>query len=137
MELHAGLLLLSGTRTTIFRVGLVELPREVEREGASGRVIDGKLADAIDDAAVLVGIEYIVAAQVGCQGAEAAQVEVALHTEVASEDGADEAEVVYVAFRRQAHACAQAPAMRQLHGVVPSHVDIRTVEGDLAPVGTW
>ena len=118
-------------------MSLVERPSEVEGEGTTGRVVDGQLADAIDDAAVLVGIEYIVAAQVDRQAAKAAQVEVALHTEVASEDGADEAEVVYVAFRRQAHACAQAPAMRQLHGVVPSHVDIRTVEGDLAPVGTW
>ena len=134
--LHSCFLLFSGTRATIFRVSLVELPCDVEGEGTAGRIVDGQLADAIDDAAVLVGLEYIVAAQVGCQGAEAAQVEVALHAEVASECGADEAGVVHVAFRRQAHTCAQAPAMRQLHGVVPSNVDIRTAEGDFALVNT-
>ena len=137
LQLHTCFLLLAGTRATILRVSLVELPCEIEGEGASGRVVGGNLADAIDDGTVLVGIEYIVATQVGCQGAEAAQVEVALHSEVASEDGAVEACVVYVAFRRQAHTCAQAPAMRQLHGVVPSKVDIRAAEGDLAAVGTW
>ena len=41
-------------------------------------MVDGNLANAIDDAAVLVGIERIVAAQVGRQGAEAVQVEVAM-----------------------------------------------------------
>ena len=80
--LHSCFLLLTSTTTTILRVSLVELPSEVEGEGTSGRIVDGQLADAIDDAAVLVGIEYIVAAQVGCQGAEAAQVEVTLHTKV-------------------------------------------------------
>jgi len=137
ISLHSCLLLLAGTRAAILRLGLVELPREVEGEGASGRVVGGNLADAIDDAAALVGIEHIVAAQVGCQGAEAAQVEVALHAVVVSEGDAVEAEVVHVTLRRQAHACTQAPAMRQLHGVVPSKVDIRTAEGDLAAVGTW
>ena len=98
MALHSCFLLLAGTRATILRVCLVELPRQVEREGATSRVVDGNLADAIDDAAVLVGIEHIVAAQVGSQRAKAAQVEVALHAEVASEGGAVEAEVVHVAL---------------------------------------
>ena len=105
MTSHSCLLLLAGTTSTILRAGLVEFPRQVEREGTAGGIVDGDITDAIDDAAILVGVEHIVATQVGCQGAETAQVEITLHAEVGSETGASEAEVVDVALRRIAEPC--------------------------------
>ena len=134
--LHSCFLLLASTRATILRVGLVELPSKVECEGTTGWIIAIYLTDAIDDAAVFVGIEYIVATQVKRQRSETAQVEVALHAQVAPEGVVRETEVGDIALRRIAEACVQSPAMRQFYGVVPSKVCIRMVEGDLITVGT-
>ncbi len=64
---HSCLLLLSGSRAAILRVGLVELPGEVEHEGTTSRIVDGKFSIAVDDSIGLVGIEDVDAAQVGCQ----------------------------------------------------------------------
>ena len=66
-SLHPRLLLLAGTRAAVFRAGFVELPREVEGEGAAGWVVDCQIAIAVDDGIGLVGIEDVDAAQVGSQ----------------------------------------------------------------------
>ena len=66
-ESHSCFLLLSGSSSAVLRAGLVELPGEVEREGAAGGVVDGEVAIAVDDGIGLVGIEDVDAAQVGSQ----------------------------------------------------------------------
>ena len=63
--LHPRLLLLAGARAAILRVSLVELPREVKGEGATGWVMDCQIAIAVEDGIGLVGIEDVDAAQVG------------------------------------------------------------------------
>ena len=69
-SLHPRLLLLAGAGAAVLRVGFVELPREVEGEGATGWVVDFQIAIAVDDGIGLVGIEDVDAAQVGSQRAE-------------------------------------------------------------------
>ena len=78
---HSCLLLLSGAGAAVLRAGLVELPDEVEGDGAAGGVVGREFADAVDDGGGLVGVQDVVAAEVGGQRAEAAQVEVVLHAE--------------------------------------------------------
>ncbi len=65
--LHSCFLLVACTGAAILRASLVELPREVEHEGAAGRVVDGEFAIAKDDGIGLVGIEGVDAAQVGSE----------------------------------------------------------------------
>ena len=74
---HSCLLLLSGAGAAVLRAGLVE----VEGDGAAGGVVGREFADAVDDGGGLVGVQDVVAAEVGGQRAEAAQVEVVLHAE--------------------------------------------------------
>ena len=66
-DLHPRLLLFAGTRAAILRAGLVELPREVEHEGATGWIMDSQITIAKDDGIGLVGVEEVDAAQVGSQ----------------------------------------------------------------------
>ena len=66
-DLHPRLLLFAGTRAAILRAGLVELPREVEQEGATGWIMDSQIAITEDDGIGLVGVEDVDAAQVGSQ----------------------------------------------------------------------
>ena len=97
--LHSCFLLGTGTAATILRTGLVELPRQVETEGGTGRIHGCELTDAIDNGIGLVRTEKVVAAQVGCQGSEDAETVVALQTQTGLKAGGDHAEVVVVALR--------------------------------------
>ena len=73
IELHACFLFLSCSLATVFRVGFVELPRQVEDEGAAGGIVGGEVAIAENDGLGLVGVEEVDAAQVGSQRAQAAE----------------------------------------------------------------
>jgi hypothetical protein len=64
MTLHTGFLLLTGTRATVLRASLIELPGEVENKGATRRIKHGQLAWTIQGSLGLVAVEYIVATQV-------------------------------------------------------------------------
>ena len=46
---HSGFLLLSCTAALVLRAGFVELPGDIEQEGATGWVVGGQFAVAIDD----------------------------------------------------------------------------------------
>lgn len=98
IELHACFLLVAGTTSAILRTGLVELPRQVEDEGAAGGIVGGEVAIAEDDGLGLVGVEEVDAAQVGSQRAQAAERDVFLDAEVANDAGAGDAEVVVLSF---------------------------------------
>ena len=78
---HSCLLLLSGAGAAVLRAGLVELPDEVEGDGAAGGVVGREFADAVDDGGGLVGVQDVVAAHIEGQLSQTAQVEVALHAE--------------------------------------------------------
>ena len=64
---HSCLLLVTGTGAAIFRAGLVEFPCEIEREGATGGIMDCQVTITENDGIGLVGVEDVDAAQVGSQ----------------------------------------------------------------------
>ena len=109
---------------------LVELPCEVEREGAAGGVVDGEVAIAEDDGICLVGIEDIDAAKVGSQRTETVQVEVFLDTKAGEETRLSDAEIVVLALRGPFHIGTQAEGVRQFDGVSPGTVEPRPRERD-------
>ena len=98
-ELHTGFLLLAGTRATILRAGLVELPGKVEHKGATGRIVRGQLPISVDDGIGLVGVEDIAATQVESECTHTLQVEITLQTYVGEKASAGHAEVVVVTLR--------------------------------------
>ena len=73
---HSCFLLRAGTRAAILRAGLVELPGKVKHEGATGWVVRGQFAIAIDDGIRVVGMEGVAATEVKGQRAKTAQVAV-------------------------------------------------------------
>ncbi len=64
---HSCLLLVAGTGSALFRAGLVEFPCEIEREGATGGIMDCQVTITENDGIGLVGVEDVDAAQVGSQ----------------------------------------------------------------------
>ena len=117
--LHPRLLLLACTGAAIFRAGLVELPGEVEHEGAAGGVAGGDVAIAKEDGIGLVGVEKVDATQVGSQCAEAAQVEVFLHAKAAYDARLGDAEVVVFTLRGPVQIGTQPAVVRQIDGIAP------------------
>ena len=128
LSLHSCFLLLTGTRATILRAGLVELPREIHREGATGRVLDGQFAIAIDDGIGFVGIEEVITTQVERERTQPTQADVTLHTEIGLELSLLDAEVVHMTFRTPCEIGTQAPALRQFDVVLPREVEVWVVE---------
>ena len=63
-ELHSCLLFLTSAATTILRASLVELPSQVDHEGATGRITESQLAWTIHSTIGLIGVEDVVATQV-------------------------------------------------------------------------
>ena len=117
--LHTCLLLLAGTRAAILRVGFVELPRQVEREGTTGGVVHLEVAIAVDDGIGLVAVEEVVATQVYRERAKTAEAEILLHAEVAHDAGLGDVEVIVVAFGGKVQVSTQAQVVGQLDGVAP------------------
>ena len=72
---------LAGATSAVLRAGLVELPRQVKNEGATGGIAGDEVAIAEDDGIGLVGVEEVDAAQVGSQRAQAAERDVLLDAE--------------------------------------------------------
>ena len=128
LSLHSCFLLLTGTRATILRAGLVELPHEVHREGAAGRVLDGQFAIAIDDGIGFVGIEDVIATQVERERTQPTQADVALYTEIGLELSLLDAEVVHMTFRTSCEIGTHSPALRQFDVVLPREIEVWAVE---------
>lgn len=134
--LHAGLLLLASTATTIFRAGLVELPDEVDEEGAAARIGCRQFTDAVDGGVSLVGVEDVNATHIKRQLSETAEVEVALYANREVETLGCDAEVVVVTLRSPLGIGTQAEAVRQFDVVVPDKRDVWVVEGLDGTVGS-
>ena len=99
MKSHAGFLLLAGTRTAILASGLVELPCQVEKEGATRRIKYCHLARTIQDSLGLVGILYVVATQIEGKRTQTAQVDVVLYTDIETSLRLQQAEVANITLR--------------------------------------
>ena len=128
MSLHSRFLLLACPRAAILAAGLVEFPCEIETERAAGRVTDGNLAQAVDYGIGLIRVEDVVATQVGGEGTQGAQVEVALNAKAGVEAVSNDAEVIVVAVRSPLCRGFQAEVLRQLEVVLPNEREIRLVE---------
>ena len=135
MTLHTGFLFLAGTRTAILRAGLVELPYQVEKEGATRRIKHRQLAWTIQGGLGLVAVEYVVATQVEGKQAHAAQVEVALNTHIDMPLSLQEAAVAHIALWIETSTGIDAPALGQLDSIIPAQVQVRAIECDGRIVG--
>jgi len=129
-HLHSRLLLVAGATSAIFRTGLVELPRQVEDEGAAGGIVGGEVAIAEDDGLGLVGVEEVDAAQVGSQRAQAVERNVLLDAEAAYDTRLGDAEVVVLTFRGPFQVGAQTQGVGQFYGIAPRAVEPGPGEGD-------
>ena len=135
--LHSCLLLIAGAGTAVLRASLVELPREVEHEGATGWIVAGELAIAKYDGIGLVGVEEVYAAQVGRQRAETMQVEVLLDTEATNDARFVDAEIIVFTLCGPFQVGTEAEGMGQLEGVAPRAVEPRLAEGGDFACGGW
>src|SRR5574344_1241702 len=73
--LHSGFLTLTGSCSLIFASSLIELPGEVEREHSAGTVFYGQFANAIYSGTCFVGIEAVIATDVGSKCSESLEME--------------------------------------------------------------